>query len=526
MQIGSRIRSLRKEHGMTQEALAEQLGVSRQSISAWEKGQSVPSVENLQALAQVFGIGIDALLQTSAEKTAPIPAELPLPKFRAAKSAAFIPLLILCSLLLCLCTNSYYFLSVHPSWIPFAAAAFLLLNIVPGLFRRQIPTVRLRICNHGVQCLRLFLISAGLSLAAQITLAVYLLPASLSTWAWGLLMCIALESLLFWNGMICVYCTSFQLGLKLRVLGAVFGWVPFVNIWFLIKIIRTASQELSFEIGREQLERSREAAQICKTTYPLLLIHGVFFRDNSSFNYWGRIPAALQRNGATVYYGEHQSAASVADSAEELKERIRQIVAESGCKKVNIIAHSKGGLDIRCALNDESLRPLVASVTTINTPHRGCGFADYLLEKIPSSKQKAIEKSYNFLAKRFGDKSPDFMAAVHDLTSAFCRKFDEETPLPEGVFCQSVGSALNKATGGKFPLNLTYLLAKYFDGPNDGLVAQSSFSWGERFRFLTVEGKRGISHGDVIDLNRENIPDFDVREFYISLVSQLRELGF
>ena len=118
------------------------------------------------------------------------------------------------------------------------------------------------------------------------------------------------------------------------------------------------------------------------------------------------------------------------------------------------------------------------------------------------------------------------MAAVHDLTSAFCRKFDEETPLPEGVFCQSVGSALNKATGGKFPLNLTYLLAKYFDGPNDGLVAQSSFSWGERFRFLTVEGKRGISHGDVIDLNRENIPDFDVREFYISLVSQLRELGF
>lgn len=37
---------------------------------------------------------------------------------------------------------------------------------------------------------------------------------------------------------------------------------------------------------------------------------------------------------------------------------------------------------------------------------------------------------------------------------------------------------------------------------------------------------RGISHGDVIDLNRENIKGFDVREFYINLVSDLREKGF
>ena len=67
---------------------------------------------------------------------------------------------------------------------------------------------------------------------------------------------------------------------------------------------------------------------------------------------------------------------------------------------------------------------------------------------------------------------------------------------------------------------------KYFDGPNDGLVAEDSFPWGESFTFLTTKGKRGISHGDMIDLNRENIPDFDVREFYVNLVSGLREKGF
>ena len=87
-------------------------------------------------------------------------------------------------------------------------------------------------------------------------------------------------------------------------------------------------------------------------------------------------------------------------------------------------------------------------------------------------------------------------------------------------------SITSKATSGKFPLNFTYHIAKHFDGPNDGLVSESSFRWGEDYTFLTAKKKRGISHGDMIDLNRENIEGFDVREFYVQLVSDLREKGF
>ena len=43
---------------------------------------------------------------------------------------------------------------------------------------------------------------------------------------------------------------------------------------------------------------------------------------------------------------------------------------------------------------------------------------------------------------------------------------------------------------------------------------------------LKPQGRRGISHGDVIDLNRENIDTFDVREFYVELVSDLKRRGF
>ena len=104
-------------------------------------------------------------------------------------------------------------------------------------------------------------------------------------------------------------------------------------------------------------------------------------------------------------------------------------------------------------------------------------------------------------------------------------KRDRELGVPDNIFCQSVGSKLNKATGGKFPLNFTYNLVKYFDGPNDGLVSEKSFSWGEKYKFLTINGNRGISHGDMIDLNRENIEGFDVREFYVDLVAQLKNMG-
>ena len=72
----------------------------------------------------------------------------------------------------------------------------------------------------------------------------------------------------------------------------------------------------------------------------------------------------------------------------ELAERIRQIVEETGCEKVNIIAHSKGGLDSRYAISECGMGKYVASLTTINTPHRGCEFADYLLSKIPADGAK------------------------------------------------------------------------------------------------------------------------------------------
>lgn len=396
----------------------------------------------------------------------------------------------------------------------------------------MITQTRLKICKAGLVLLKLFLISV---VAFTLIFIIWLASSGISVheiianyWK-EIVPCgigiAAAEFLIFWAGIICVYCTSVQLGIKIRVIGALVGFIPVANIIALIIIIRTVSAEIRFEKAKLLLNEKRHELHVCQTRYPILLVHGVFFRDYKFLNYWGRIPKELEKNGAKIYFGNQQSAASVENSGKELAERIREITDKTGCGKLNVIAHSKGGLDIRYAMSFCDIGDRIASVTTINTPHRGCKFAEYLLEKLPLGVQNKIADTYNTTMRKLGDPSPDFMEAVWDLTASACVRRDSIMTPPEGILCQSVGSKLNKASGGKFPLNFSYKLVRYFDGPNDGLVSEDSFRWGEKYTFLQTEGKRGISHGDMIDLNRENIPGFDVREFYVDMVRTLKEKG-
>ena len=175
----------------------------------------------------------------------------------------------------------------------------------------------IRICDIGTKILEFFLVTS----TALVISAVWFGPIS-HTWnflanpvAWlsaGIAIFL-IEFVLFWIGIILVYTSSVQLGVKKRIIGALCGWIPFVNLFMLTGIIKTCRQEVAVERNLAKRDRERAAQQVCKTKYPLLLVHGVFFRDFDHFNYWGRIPAELEKNGATIYYGEHNSAAAVND---------------------------------------------------------------------------------------------------------------------------------------------------------------------------------------------------------------------
>ena len=70
MTLGQNIQTARKAKGISQEALAEKIGVSRQALGKWEKDTALPGVDNLQALAKELGVSVDALLGSAAPDTA------------------------------------------------------------------------------------------------------------------------------------------------------------------------------------------------------------------------------------------------------------------------------------------------------------------------------------------------------------------------------------------------------------------------------------------------------------------------
>ena len=94
--------------------------------------------------------------------------------------------------------------------------------------------------------------------------------------------------------------------------------------------------------------------------YPVLLVHGMGFRDDQPIGYWGRIPRVLEAAGATIFYGNQDSNASIENSGAHLARRIEEILAETGAEKVNVIAHSKGGLDARYAISTLGMGDRVA----------------------------------------------------------------------------------------------------------------------------------------------------------------------
>lgn len=68
MKLEEKLSTLRKEKNLSQLELAETLGVSRQAISKWESGNSVPSVDNLKALGRIYEVPLEYLLHDDAPR--------------------------------------------------------------------------------------------------------------------------------------------------------------------------------------------------------------------------------------------------------------------------------------------------------------------------------------------------------------------------------------------------------------------------------------------------------------------------
>jgi triacylglycerol lipase len=213
--------------------------------------------------------------------------------------------------------------------------------------------------------------------------------------------------------------------------------------------------------------------------------------------YFHGVESRLTRLGARVYSFPVHPLASVAARAESLKKALDAIDAP----RVNIVAHSMGGLDARYLASRLGAAGRVASIVTVGTPHRGTPLADL------GAGLWLVAPMLRMASSRLGVDAE----GLFDLTSARMQHFNEVVPDVPGVF---YGAWLAKATRARdlTPLLLpTWTLLGRKAGDNDGLVPVSSQRWGESCG--TVEADHWAQIGWA--------GDFDAPAFYEGVVRDL-----
>lgn len=330
--------------------------------------------------------------------------------------------------------------------------------------------------------------------------------------------------ILYTNGYIRVALTSRKLGVSIRILCVVLMYTPFVQLGLSIYLRKVARDEFDHECYKINTDKIRVTSSICKTKYPVLLLHGVGFRDFKYVNYWGRIPNELIKNGATIYYGHQEAWGTIEDNALAIKDKIHEILAREGCEKVNIIAHSKGGLDARYVVSQLDMGQYIGSLTMVGTPHRGSEVLEFAY-KLPTKLIIFIGNQINRHYKVIGDKNPNFHRASKQFLIEEATAFNQEVLDDEGVYYQSYASKM-KTPLSDLLLMVPYCIVRKMGGPNDGLVTVESAKWGDFKGVITTTYNRGISHGDTIDLKREEVSGFDVREFYVQMLHELKKMNY
>ena len=254
------------------------------------------------------------------------------------------------------------------------------------------------------------------------------------------------------------------------------------------------------------------------------------FRDEP-ICYWGRIPKALRAHGAQVFFGGQEANASVERNARLLERRVRALLAETGAEKLNVIAHSKGGMETRYLISTLKMGGSIASLTTISTPHNGSVTMDKLMKL--GIIMKLVGAGTDVFKRLGGDKKPDTYRCFEQLTTGYMKRFNAENPDFPGVLYRSCAFLMSSPLSDVI-MAVPYVGVMLLNGRSDGFLTPPEVTHGEFRGTFTGARLRGMSHCDEVDLRRmrcrvkntDTGETFaDITDMYVKLVSELKELG-
>lgn len=256
------------------------------------------------------------------------------------------------------------------------------------------------------------------------------------------------------------------------------------------------------------------------TKYPIVLAHGIILKDYKFFKAFGRIEKVLGENGYTAYTSETDGFGTIENNAAQLKRQIERILEEDGAEKVNIIAHSKGGLDTRCMIESLGMGEKVASVTFLCTPHKGSQIATKLYEMRPRRRDR-IAGWLNFWYRIFGDENPDALAVCKQLSAS-----DEDLlggcGAHDGIFMQSY-STVQERRRDDFVMGIPLHFSRIYENDfSDGLVSVESSKFAEYKGHCT---DHSISHSEIVDFMASKKKKEKIYAFYLELCKDLADRG-
>lgn len=254
----------------------------------------------------------------------------------------------------------------------------------------------------------------------------------------------------------------------------------------------------------------------CK--YPIVLVHGLMVRHFKRFRAFGRIERELSAEGHDVYVATHDGFGSIETNAEQLRDFISGVLEATGAPKVHLIAHSKGGLDLKYMIKSYGMAGKIATFTTLSTPHKGSAIASHIW-RLPMWIKKIIAFFINTFYRILGDKHPDAIKACDQLRTAEPGA-EEMFDLFDGIYCQSYSATLKRGRDC-FIMALPYkIYKKYEDCDTDGMVSHESAKFGNyRGEILDIS----ISHGQMVDFASRKHQRAKIYEFYKNLCRELEE---
>ncbi len=308
------------------------------------------------------------------------------------------------------------------------------------------------------------------------------------------------------------------------------------------------------EVSHEEVGSSYQAAQAAQAhcrgaPYPIILAHGMAGFERIGFiNYFFNVAANLRKRGETVFEAHVPPFESSAVRATYLQTFVDDALVQTGACKVNIIAHSQGGVDSRYMISSMGYGDRVGGLITISSPHRGSPVADVALGLVPGFSYEFINILLQTLwSLTLPPGDAHIQASLHQLSRNYMiEHFNRENLDDARVAYYSIAGrsdgrlgiedCAGALWGNSWRIDLLDpLLAvatpvfvvtspnPLFPDVNDGLVTVESARWGKFLGCVPADHLDEI--GQIADLFADPVSGFNHKAMYQDIVEVLHADG-